>query len=318
MGHAEMATRLHPSATSLVRYGWAATIFATCALQGCSVRQLAIRSLGDALAAGASTYARDDDPELVRDALPFALKTIEGVLTESPRHRGLLEAAASGFTQYAYAFVECEADFSEHADLARATELRQRARKLYLRAREYGSRGIEVGHPAFRRLLQGDREQALMQVRKEEVGLLYWTAAAWAATISISKEDSELTADLSVVEAMMERALVLDEGYGGGVIHDFFIAYEGGRPASAGGSVDRAREHLQKATALSKGHRAAPLVTYAETVCVGTQDRVEFQRLLNEALTLDVQLDPDQRLANLIAQKRARWLLSCADELFVE
>ncbi|HET7823852.1 MAG TPA: TRAP transporter TatT component family protein, partial [Anaeromyxobacter sp.] len=52
-----------------------------------------------------TTYASDDDPELVREAIPFGLKTMESLLHENPRHAGLLLAACQGFTQYAYAFV---------------------------------------------------------------------------------------------------------------------------------------------------------------------------------------------------------------------
>ena len=33
-----------------------------------------------ALTSGGDTYATDDDPELVRDAVPFGLKTMEAVL----------------------------------------------------------------------------------------------------------------------------------------------------------------------------------------------------------------------------------------------
>src|SRR5262245_35221422 len=85
---------------------------------GCSVKKLAVNKLGDALAEAGTTYASDDDPELVRQALPFGLKTIESLLSESPRHRGLLLAAASGFVQYAYAFVQQDADEAEDVDLA--------------------------------------------------------------------------------------------------------------------------------------------------------------------------------------------------------
>ena len=117
-------------------------------LPGCSIKKLAVNSLGNALAQGSSTYAEDDDPELVKGAIPFGLKTVESLLAESPRHRGLLYAAASGFTQYAYAFVQQEADLIEERDLARATTLRGRARRLYRRALEYGFRGLEVDFPA--------------------------------------------------------------------------------------------------------------------------------------------------------------------------
>ncbi len=290
------------------------------ALAGCSVRRVAIRSLGNALASGSDVYASDDDPELVAAALPFGLKTIEALLAQDPGNRNLLLAAASGFTQYAYAFVQQEADFVEAADLGRATELRARARRLYLRALGYGWRGLEVDFPGLRARLQADpgaAEQALAGLRKEHVPLLYWTGNAWAAAIALDKADAELAADLGAVEGMMRRALALDEGYALGALHDFFLVYEGSR-ASVGGSAAKAREHLDRAMALARGKRAGPLVSFAETVSVATQDRADFERLLQQALALDPDAAPEQRLANLIAQRRARWLLGRMDELFIE
>ncbi len=103
-------------------------------LGACSIRRTAVNKIGDALANPGSNFAADDDPELVGQAIPFGLKTMEGLLEESPRHAGLLLATASGFVQYAYGWVQLEADIVEPKDLARATELRARAQKLYLRA----------------------------------------------------------------------------------------------------------------------------------------------------------------------------------------
>ena len=59
------------------------------AFSGCSIKKIAVNSLGNALSNGSSTFAKDDDPELVGDAIPFALKTMESLLEISPRHRGL-------------------------------------------------------------------------------------------------------------------------------------------------------------------------------------------------------------------------------------
>jgi predicted anti-sigma-YlaC factor YlaD len=279
---------------------------------------MAVNRIGDALAGGASVYATDDDPDLVGDAMPFGLKTIESLLAESPHHKGLLLAAASGFTQYSYAFVQSKADYIEDTDFAQATALRQRAGRLYKRALGYGIRGLEETRPGLLEALRADPGTALAPFGKGDVPLLYWTGVAWGAAISLNKTDSELAAGLSLVEALVYRALELDEGFGLGAIHDFYIAYEGGRPASAGGSIDRARENLARALQLSGGHRAAPLVSFAETVDVGIQDRAEFEKLLNRALAVDVNAVPEQRLANIIAQQRARWLLSRKDRLFLE
>src|SRR5512140_1940532 len=113
-------------------------------LAGCSTLQKkAINMVGDSLAGSGTTFSSDDDPELVKAAVPFGLKLEESLLAQSPRHKGLLLAACSGFTQYSYAFVQTEADYAEAQDLQRAIEMRARAKKLYLRAREYGLRGFE-------------------------------------------------------------------------------------------------------------------------------------------------------------------------------
>jgi len=284
----------------------------------CSVRTLAVNQLGAALAESSSSWASDDDLDLVRDATPFALKTIESLLASSPRNRDLLLAAASGFTQYSYAYLHTEADYVEAGDLSAATAMRERARRLYRRAIGYGLRGLEAHRPGFVMALRRDAVAQLEGSRKTDVPLLYWTAAAWGALVSLAKDNGEIAADLPLVEAMMRRARELDPGYGGGAIWDFFIADEGGKPAAAGGSAERARAAFDRAVAISEGRRAAPYVTLAETVAVSAQDRAEFVRLLQLALAIDPDAAPEQRLANLLAQKRARWLLDRTEELFIE
>jgi predicted anti-sigma-YlaC factor YlaD len=283
----------------------------------CSVRKVAVNSLGDALARGGAAWSSDDDPDLIRDAMPFALKTTESLLAASPKHKGLLLLAASSFTQYTYAFVQCEADYVEPTDLRAATEMRARASRLYRRAQGYGLRGLEVDHPGFVAALGKDRAAALASVTGREVPLLYWTAMAWAAQIALAKDSAELTADLPLVAAMMDRAKALDPAFGEGAIFDFYISYEG-RSSSAGGSAERARAAFDEAMQRAGGRRVSPLVGLAESVAVPAQDRAEFTRLLKQAVAVDADSTGEERLVNLVAQKRARWLLSRVDDLFIE
>jgi hypothetical protein len=91
------------------------------ALTGCSVRKVALNQAADALAHSGSAFASDDDPELIRQAAPFSLKLMDSLLEDNPRHVGLLTAAAKGYTQYSYAFVQQDGDELEDIDLAQAT-----------------------------------------------------------------------------------------------------------------------------------------------------------------------------------------------------
>src|SRR5216683_427630 len=307
---------------SSTRVAWSARL--TCALvlmvfaTGCSVKKFAISKLGDSLASqSTSSFATDDDPELIGDALPFALKLMEGLLDQVPQHRGLLFATSSGFTQYSYVWVQQPADEVEQLDVERAKVMRLRARKLYLRARDYGIRGLEVKHPNFGASLRHDPKSAVLVARKKDVPLLYWTAASWGAAISVSKDNPDLVADQPIVEALIDRCLQLDPDFDDGAIHGFLITYESARQGAKGDFAARSREHFNRQVELTGGLLASPYISLAETVSVSKQDRGEFESLLKRALAIDPATKPGWRLTNIVMQRRARWLLSREDDLFL-
>jgi len=283
---------------------------------GC-IRKYAINKLGDALTNSGSVYASDDDPDLIRDAAPFSLKLIESLLAESPRHTGLLLAGCRGFTQYAYGFVQDRADRLEDKDIVESEPLRARARTLYLRARDYGLRGLDVRHREFARALR-ENPQTVSTASRADVALLFWTAASWGAAIAVSKDKPDLIADQPIVEALIDRALELDESFENGAIHSFLISYEPSRPGGKGSPEARSRTHFERARALSNGGLAAPFIALAEAVSVKTQDRGEFESLLRAALKIDPDARPEWRLENILMQRRARWLLSRTDDLFLQ
>ena len=285
---------------------------------GCAtLKRTAVNKLGDALAGGGTVFASDDDPELIRAAAPFSLKIMESLLAETPQHRGLLLAAASGFTQYGYAFVQQDADELEATDIAAASTARDRGRRLFLRARDYGLRGLTVTHQDFSAALRADPRGAVRACRVADVPLLYWTAASWAAAIAIKKDRPDLIAELPQMEALLDRALALDETFDRGAIHSLLISYEMARAGAPGDPAARAEHHFNRALALGGGHAASPYVALAEAVCVQKQDRARFESLLRQALAIDADAQPSSRLVNLIMQRRARWLLAQIDDLFL-
>lgn len=287
-------------------------------LNGCAIKQLAISKLGDTLAKSGTVYASDNDIELVGEALPFSLKTIEGLLAEVPDHEGLLLTAASGFTQYSYVYVDFEALVLEQTRPQEAHELRIRAKNLYLRGRNYALRSVELKQKNFIAALRLDPVASLTVFSKQDVPVLYWLAMSWAAAIASDKSDMEMVADLNLIEPIIRKCLELDESFDEGALHAFMISYQGGRSPLQGGGPSLARLHFARAEELSSKTRVAPLVSLAESVSVSEQKRVEFEYLLNRALEFNVDTQLQTRLANLVAQRRARLLLSRADSLFLE
>ena len=285
---------------------------------GCSIRSMAVNALGDTLAEGSSVFSSDEDPELIRDALPFTLKMIELILESAPENRGMLLQACSTFTQYAVAFIATDAEAAElrDYDYAAADTYNTRARKMNVRARDYCLRRAELDYPGLTQRLQGDPESAVMELGVEDVATMYWLSASWGTAISLGLCEPALVADFPAVQALMTRALELDEDFNRGALHTAFITLES--LEELGGSQERAREHFHRAVELSDERDASPFLSLAMGVSLVNQDREEFECLLERALAVDLDEDPSIRLANVMSQRRATLLLDQADELFEE
>jgi hypothetical protein len=290
------------------------TIVLVVTLAGCSPKKMGISRMADALSSTASAFTRDNDPEFVRQAAPSTLKMIEMMLEDSPTHPGLLMTACSGFTQYAYAFLQSDADAADPSSQT-AKDLRARGTAMYERARGYCVRALEVRHPGAAKALQADSKSLLASMSGPDVPALYWTGVSWGGALLLLDNPLPRIGELVSVRALLTRALQLDETWEGGKIHEAMIALES-LPVLLGGSATRAKEHFDRAVALSNGESAFAYVALATGVAQPARNRAEFERLLRAALAVDVSKRPSIRLANLIAQKHARYLLSQTDKLF--
>jgi predicted anti-sigma-YlaC factor YlaD len=283
----------------------------------CSIKQMAVNSMADALSAdGTSVFASDDDPELVGEALPFALKSMEAILQATPRHRNLLIATCAGFVQYGHAFVLQPAEMLENEDLQAARKIRERAKHLFLRARQYGIQTLDLDHPGFAEKIFSDPAAAVEGMGKKDVAALYWTGVAWGSAISAAKTDMSLIGDLPIVTAIMEKALKLNPTWHNGAIHEFFVVYDSARSEAAGGGIANVEYHFSRAMALNQGRSISPLVLLAQSVCIKQQNRQRFESLLNQSLAFDVNQYPEYRLVNIMAQRKARYLLDNVDAFF--
>ena len=295
------------------------------AASGCSINQIAVRVLADTLAGGEgggpSAFTTDDDPELVGEALPFALKLFETVLAETPDHEQLLLATGSGFVSYANAFVATPASMLPYEEWRRREAMQIRAKKLYLRGREHVVHGLDVRYPGFREaLFANDREAVhpyLSGMDGSDVPFLYWIGASWVAAFALDAFDLELAFSVTRAETLMRRALELDDEFSDGAIHDFLVQYYAGLPESMGGDKEKAEYHYVRAIEIADGRLAGPYVSYAEAVVIPRQDVDHFQELMESALAVNPDGYPPARLVNVLVQRKARWYLENIEDFFL-
>lgn len=316
---------------------------------GCSINKLATDALTDMLGGqggGADVFLSDEDPELIGDALPLALKLFEALLASTPENVDLLQTTGSGFISYANAFIQTPASMLPEEQYKEKNRQNARAKKMYLRGRDYVLQAIEVKYPGFLELMEEQRfEEALAPMQPEDTGLLYWAGAGWAAAIAVDVFDTNLTVTSSSAIALMAKALELDETYGAGSIHDFFIAIYASIPENmmfrspmkfpddamrrlfeeyydrmgvdAQTGMDKAKFHFERAVELAGDIKAGPYVSYATSIAIKEGDHEAFIRYLETALAVDVGKSPENRMVNVLAQQKARWLLDHIDDFFL-
>jgi predicted anti-sigma-YlaC factor YlaD len=292
------------------------TVFLTA---NCSVEKMAVQRIADMLGSGGGTvFTGEEDPKLLGEALPFALKLYESLLETTPDHRPLLLATGKAFVLYAYAYVQMPAEMLPDEEVELQLAELARAKKLYLRARTYIIRALNIRYPGLRGSLFGQEwDENLDFTDEEDVPYLYWAGMAWLGALTTDSFDMELLVTVPRAVALVNRILDLDEGYDDGAVHEFLVSYYGSIPKEMGGSEEKARYHYRRALELSKGMKASTHLALATTVSVANQDVGEFRELLEKALAIDVDAAPEYRLMNVLMQRRARWLLDHVEDFFL-
>jgi hypothetical protein len=261
---------------------------------------------------------REWDYPLAATAIPANIKMIEGFLQSGPNDETLLELSAEIYTSYALVVLEDRLEqLDEYSD--EAERLAGRAREMYLRSHRYGLRLIEVRRPGFRTAFEAGREpmtQALAQCDEEDTTALLWVALPLASAINLGRDDVALIALLPKVKAVMQRLLVLDEAFYHGAGHMVLGSMLGGVGEMLGGDPKQARKHFERALKLTRRRFLLVQVMYAKTLAVQLQDKALFKKLLDEVLAQPLERYPEQKLANVVAKRKARRLLARIDELF--
>lgn len=268
-------------------------------LSACSTQTL----LADALAQ--TQQDDEDDPQLAREASAFYLKLSESVLREQPGHARLGVAVASGFAQYAYAFVAFEAERREAQDPKGAQAERMRATRLFARAEGHARRALAIQMPDWEARLREDRMPSLSP---EQRALGYWLAAAWAARISLSKDQPEVVADWPLAQRLALWVWRQQPDWGEGDVAALLGSLEASLP---GGQLAKAQAYFAQAQQASRGRKAGVWVAQAEALA--GQDRAQWEAWLRQALQV---ADRHRNLSNAVMRGRAQWLLDTADDRF--
>jgi hypothetical protein len=291
-------------------------------VSACDMTTLTAHSSAGLFRRASVAFDEQPDYEFARQAAPALILQFEGVLRVIPDDEDLLFTACKSWSGYAFGFIEDEMQAAEaRGDLDEAERLRVRARRMYTRARDLGLRLLEqmatgtqaatrAGPDSLRKFLQSELDDAA------DAPALFWTGYAWGEAIDISRDDPTLVADLELARALVERSVQLDESYQQAAGHTF-LGYDASIMSPAlGGDPEGGRQHFERALALTERKALMVQMNYARSYAAQTQHRELFVSLLDEVISAaDEEANPN-RLANEVARRRARRLLTHIEDLF--
>ncbi|MDR2923099.1 MAG: TRAP transporter TatT component family protein [Treponema sp.] len=305
---ANRKTRKNPYSIAHFSFLIAHFFFALCA--GCTVNTL----VADALTGQGSSavFTGDSDPQLVGDALPFAIKMYEALLDSTPNHIGLRLTTGSLFVMYANAFVQGPAEMLPAGEWRQRENELKRAKELYMRGQEILYGALDLKYKGFSKADADGKALLLNKCKKEDAGLLYWAVAGGMAAYSLDIFDFELGMRLPEWILMIQRAYQLDPGYNGAALDEFLLLFYASLPEVMGGDKERAKEHFKRALEKTGGKSTGAYISYAQSICVPVQDYDAYKDSLEKALAVDPDADISSRLVTIINQRKARWLLDNA------
>jgi TRAP transporter TatT component family protein len=243
-----------------------------------------------------------NDPETARAAIPAYMVLLDSILEGNPDDPELLAAAATMYATYGAIFAD---------DEVRASRLTTRARSYALRAMcntyKASCNWPDLNYDDFVASVQG--------VPAKHADILYSYGFASLAFLRAHASDWNSLAELPEIEALFYHYLDIASDQFTASTHIYLGIMLTLRPPALGGKPDEAREHFEKAIALTGGRDLSAKVEFARGYAKLLYDRELHDRLLTEVLAAN----PEQHgltLSNILAQEDAAKMMEEADDYF--
>ena len=244
----------------------------------------------------------NNDPATVEAGGPAYLLMIDSMLYRNPDNESLLRSAADIYTAYTDVFVEDKV----------------RAKKLTHKALDYALRAICIRRSdacTLRQIKFQEFETVITKMNIKDVPDLFTLGSAWSAWIQAHREDWNAVAEISRVQAIMDRVVELHERYHDGAAHLYLGVLATFLPPALGGKPRVGCRHFERALDISNNKNLMVKVLYARHYARLMFDRKLHDRLLNEVIEAQPDI-PGYALSNALAQQKARELLNSAEDYF--
>jgi len=293
------------------------------ALAGCDIGKFTVNTTSKVLVRAQPGIQQESDFEMARQAIPGALKTVEGFWIVDPDNERLIGILTEGYCQYGTAFVEDDWEIAKFAKDLNAIEYNNdRATKMFTRCLNYALRSLGT---KWQKDIFGTQEELAKRLKdtgSDDRTPLMFAGLALGSIINHNLTRVEMLAYLPSVQAIIERVIEMDQKHPPSNLQHAALPYialgmiHSARPKAMGGDPDKARACFEMALQKTSNKFLLARTLMAYRVGLATNDRKFFHEQLKLVLETAPSVWPEQRLANEVAHRKARRYLSKEKELF--
>jgi hypothetical protein len=288
-----------------IKYLFRFVIFLTVVLSSaCSSTKFMVDSMEPLLDKMNIAIQKNNDVELVKDAIPAGLVQLDGMIEASPDNAKLLARAAEGYNGYCFVYVE---------DTDKA-----RARGLYYKSFQYATRALKQ-KTKFAEAFDGPVagfEESLSVFGEKDVPALFWGASSWLSWAGLNVDDPEIFLALPKIKAMLKRCCELNETYQYGATHTILGILYASRSVAHGGKPEMAKAEFDRAFEISNRKMLVFQLMYAKYYAYQIQDKDLFVITLKEVISAPNDILPEMAFINAASKKKAKKLLDNVDTIF--
>jgi hypothetical protein len=285
----------------------------------CSPSKIASDMTSSIFKQGAPIFEQESDADTAETSGLAMIKTLEVFSYQNPSNKNYLNLLSKSYATYAFGFLENRMLQYQFKDQEKYDMYFARAKEFYKRGKAYGMDLLKRKDGALVKALDKGLDPTRKRMKgygKHDIEPVFWTAFNWGSLINLSKDDITVVADLPLVEAMLARVVEVNPGFYYGAPHMFYGVYYASRPAMLGGNPTAARKSFEDAANVTQGKNLMPYALAAQYLAVQTMDRAYFDEMIAKVEAGSIEALPAQRLANVLAKNRVKYLRDNAGHYF--
>ena len=219
--------------------------------------------------------------------------------------------------EYAYGVLMEKGDRLVDEDYTESMKFYNIANQKFTEAKNASILLLSKRYPDFNKWM---RKEHYIQFDKKDINDMYWLSAALAGSIQSSRGSNphELI-NIPTIGRLLNAAISLDQNWRNGALYSAMMSYSAVRPDLGGKAlIDTVDYYFEKALQLSDSTDASIYVGYAESINIPRQEKKAFDDKLNFVIAMDINKNKNNKINNIISKRRAEWLLSKTNDLFIE